>query len=166
MPPRALSPGSGASFLPAGWGAARFPLSFRMRCPYPYPLQLLRRSKCGLLAPDWWSLDTYSTLDFKSQCPNTPAPSLASNPPAPPGPHLNPRHPSTHEPQRLQNPPCALGIHPARSPQPRLLPDPPIPGRPAPSLAWRRRRSSCRARSGRRSRSVDWISRSQRTRRS
>ncbi|CAI9157382.1 unnamed protein product [Rangifer tarandus platyrhynchus] len=40
------------------------------------------------------------------------------------------------------------------------------PGRPSPSLAWRRRRRRCRARSGRCSWSVDWISRSPRTRRS
>lgn len=54
-----------------------------MRCPYPHPLQLLRRSKCGLLAPDWWSLNTHSTPDFKSRCPNMPIPIFGKQFPRP-----------------------------------------------------------------------------------
>lgn len=131
MPPRTLAPGSAASVLPAAWGAAFFPLSFSVRCPYPRPLRLLRRSKCRLLAPDWWSGHTLNTTDFQSQCPNMPASSLASNPPAPPGPPPLKSAPP-HLQARTSTPakPAPLGTHPPLCPQPRPLPDTPYPGLP------------------------------------
>lgn len=126
-PPRTSSPRSAASFLPAGWGAAFFPLSFSERCP----LRLSKRSKSGLLAPDWRSLNTHtqhvrlqipvsqraSPIFSKQSTSPTWPPTLICN--LPPGKKHN-----------ACKPRVPLETHPPLSPQPRPLPDTLNPGPP------------------------------------
>lgn len=49
-----------------------------MRCHYPRPLWLLKRSKCGVLATDWWSLNTHTTRQTSNPSAPTCQPHLYS----------------------------------------------------------------------------------------
>lgn len=145
---------------PSSWSRKELPFS---HCPSvqddppPHPaLVFLPRPESGL------SSSRGTLTDNRPQTPDLAATSSYTvcqpqQPSLQPALFLSPCSPSSS-----RNPPSQQPAAPT-PPGPR---SPARPRPPAPSLAWRRRHSSCRARSGRRSRSVDWISRSQRTRRS